>query len=193
MDKPQTSIPTHEDETLSILVSPNTNTLQIVNLSDYVSSRDEVAVLQKGLTFSPMAQLDKFVMVKDLYFFCRNLTLKMLYTRSPSLDVIEESERQIFQDLLKLLQENEGVKETGKPKFKRKSKVMPPLTLSPAIQTFYNVTCRDIMKLREDRNTARNALIKLQQNKMFVIKEADKGGNVVIWPVNMYLSVSTTK
>lgn len=97
----------------------------------------------------------------------------MLYTRSPSLEAIKESDRRILQDLIGLLQENEGTEVTGKPKFKRKSKVMPSLTLSPAILTFYNVMCRDIMKLREDRNAARNlsnpegqALHKFQQTKM---------------------------
>lgn len=50
------------------------------------------------------------------------------------------------------------------------------------------------MNLREDKCAARNlsksetlALRKLQNNTTFIIKESDKGGNVVVWPVNMYL------
>lgn len=53
--------------------------IQMINLSDYSLSPEE-GVLQKCLTFSPMARIDKFIMIKDLYFFCRNLTLTFLFS-----------------------------------------------------------------------------------------------------------------
>lgn len=55
-----------EDETASPIVSANDNVLQIINLSPYILNQDEISVLQKGLIFSPMKSLDKFIITKDL-------------------------------------------------------------------------------------------------------------------------------
>lgn len=76
VDHKQTHIPADEDEVPPELVSSNAKRLKIINLSDYTLSPEEETVLQKGLTFSPMEKLDKFTVVKDLYFFCRKLTFK---------------------------------------------------------------------------------------------------------------------
>lgn len=46
--------------------------LQMINLSTYTLSADDKSVLQKRLTFSPTCQLDKFMVIKDLYLFCSN-------------------------------------------------------------------------------------------------------------------------
>lgn len=91
---------TDENQENPITVSrPMSETLQIVNLSTYTLNEAEQSVLRRGLTFSPMLILDKFTLLKDLYFFCRNMTLKLLYSR-PNLPAgIEEDDRQIFQDL----------------------------------------------------------------------------------------------
>lgn len=70
----------------------------------------------------------------------------------------------------------------GKYKFKRRSTMMPPLNLSPAIQTFFNVTRRDIMALRTDVHAAKNL-----SNEEKTALRTLKGENVVIWPTNMYL------
>lgn len=96
-------------------------------------------------------------------------------------------------ELLGLLQENEGTELTSKSYFKPRSKSMPPLSLEPTFQTFFNVMAREIANLRMDRYAAQNltfpekmAIKQLKSNKEFVIKEADKGGNIVLWPIEKY-------
>lgn len=117
----------------------------------------------------------------------------MLYTRPPIPEDIGGCDQQICQDLLDLLQENEGIMGVGKPKFKPRSRAMPPLTLSPAVHTFFSIMCNEINQLGMNRNASQNitraeqlAITRLQNDRTFVIKEADKGGNVVVWPVKMY-------
>ncbi|XP_056411824.1 uncharacterized protein LOC130355563 isoform X2 [Hyla sarda] len=53
---------------------------------------------------------------------------------------------------------------------------------------------RDLMDLLEENQTGRNltreeqqAINDLKNNKDFLIKEADKGGNVVLWPLDKYI------
>ncbi|CAJ0933917.1 unnamed protein product [Ranitomeya imitator] len=57
--------------------------------------------------------LNKFILVKDLYLFCRQLTFKLLYHQPSVLDTFSDNERQVFRDLLELLQENEGSPSQG--------------------------------------------------------------------------------
>lgn len=81
--------------------------LQIINLSEYVLTDMELKVLQKGLTFSPMQPLDKFLLTKDIYLFCRQLMFKILYHRPSMADQLPADEQQIFRDLLDLMREGE--------------------------------------------------------------------------------------
>lgn len=105
-----------------------------------------------------------------------------------------ESDRQIFQDLLDLLHENEATDKPGnfplnKPYF------MPSLLLLPAIQVFFNTVYNDFCRLPTSQVYGQNltmgerrALKKLKSNQNFLIKEADKGGNVVLWPTNLFVA-----
>ncbi|CAJ0956764.1 unnamed protein product [Ranitomeya imitator] len=74
------------------------------------------------------------------------------------------------------------------------SQATPSLSLFPAVQIFFNHICRDIQTLRVDGNKNRNlspleqrALVGLQNNKEFLVREVDKGGNIVLWPNSLYL------
>lgn len=84
--------------------------------------------------------------------------------------------------------------QTSKSTFRPRSKFLPPFTLSPAIQTFFNVVKREIVELPINKFSNQNlsfqerqAIQSLGNNKLFTIKEADKGGNVVLWPIELYV------
>ncbi|XP_073406989.1 uncharacterized protein [Dendrobates tinctorius] len=168
--------------------------LQIINLSSYVLSDIEVSVLSKGLSFAPMGALDKFILTKDLYLFCRQLSFKMLYHQPSILDSLPQNERQAFIDLLDLLEENENPKKVSDKLWHLPSQATPSFALFPTIQIFYNLVSKDIAKLNTTSSQGENfgkkerlAVKKLKDNPSFVIKKADKGGNIVLWPIDMYL------
>ncbi|CAJ0933915.1 unnamed protein product [Ranitomeya imitator] len=134
----------------------------------------------------------------DLYLFCRQLTFKLLYHQPSVLDTFSDNERQVFRDLLELLQENEGSPSQGNFTRRLPSQATPSFSLFPAVQIFFDKACRDIEKLKLDPHKYNNiskdenrALQNLKKNKEFVIREADKGGNVVLWPHKLYLKEIT--
>lgn len=182
------------EDTAQILVSATCDTLLIINLSSYQLSTAETSVLQRGLTFSPACSLDKFLTTKDLFFFCRKLIFKLLYSQRTLPAEIAETDRQLFFELMELLAENEGNSSPNKFPLKRKSRAMPSLSLFPTVQVFFNTVANEIHSLQTnnigDRNLTyaeKQAIKALQDNSEFIIKEADKGGNIVLWPIEMYL------
>ncbi|XP_069612078.1 uncharacterized protein [Ranitomeya imitator] len=80
--------------------------LQVINLSEYKLTSVELSVLQRGLTFSPVHNIDKFTLVKDLYLFCRCLVLQVLHSRPQDRDGLDQTDQRVLQDLLQLLQED---------------------------------------------------------------------------------------
>lgn len=65
----------------------------------------------------------------------------------------------------------------------------------PAVQVFFDMVSNKIRKLSDTHwghdnitKEERLALQQLKKRKDLVIKEADKGGNVVIWPTDMYIN-----
>lgn len=90
----------------------NQDTLTIINLTTYELTSMEKQVLQKGLSFSPMATLDKFELIKDTYLFCRQLCFKLLYTQPAIMQEIALEDRGLFQDLLDLAQETDNLTDT---------------------------------------------------------------------------------
>ncbi|XP_069609775.1 uncharacterized protein [Ranitomeya imitator] len=140
-----------------------------------------------------MNGLDKFELTKDLYLFCRQLMFKILYHQPSLIDDLPDQDRQTFRDLLDLLTENESAQ--GRKRFggRLPSQATPKFTLCPAVQVFFETTCHDIRGLQLDKNTQNNltkeekvALSNLKKNDTLEIKEADKGGNIVLWPKDMY-------
>ncbi|XP_073415667.1 uncharacterized protein [Dendrobates tinctorius] len=167
--------------------------LRIINLSTYELSELEVNLLTKGLSFSPKNCLDKFELTKDLYLFCRQLTFKMLYHQPSLIDELPDQDRQVFRDLLDLLRENESDQSRRRFNGRLPSQATPKFSLFPVIQIFFDKTCRDIRGMKLDKHCQNNlsqderlALNKLKSNDLFEIKEADKSGNIVLWPQTMY-------
>ncbi|XP_077112516.1 uncharacterized protein LOC143767879 [Ranitomeya variabilis] len=81
--------------------------LQIINLSNHILSAHESSVLSKGLTFSPVPQMDKFTLIKDLFLFCRKIVLQVLHNKSYITPFSDQTEQRVFQDLMDLLHEGE--------------------------------------------------------------------------------------
>lgn len=89
--------------------SPMHQSLNIINLSDHVLPVDEIRVLEKGLTFCPVAHIDTFEAIKDVHLFVRNLLLKSLYTKKQSGEstIHTTMEVEAIESLITLLEENE--------------------------------------------------------------------------------------
>lgn len=141
-------------------------------------------VLQRGLTFSPMQPLDKFTLTKDIYLFCRQLMFKILCQLPSLADQLPSDEQQPFRNLLDLLRENEN--NLGKRNFiiHSYSQSTPPFTLCPTVLVFFYTVCREIHMTFQKMKIS---LKQLWENRSFIIKEADKGGNIVIWPIDLYV------
>ncbi|XP_073427280.1 uncharacterized protein [Dendrobates tinctorius] len=141
-----------------------------------------------------MNTLDKFTLVKDVYLFCRQLTFKLLYHHPSPVDNFPNVDRQVLRDLMDLLQENENTTSRRPFTSRLPSQSTPSLALFPAVHIFFMNVCRDIQNLPLDTLKNQNlskdeykALLDLQRNKDFLIREADKGGNIVLWPNSLYL------
>ncbi|CAJ0929934.1 unnamed protein product [Ranitomeya imitator] len=190
-------------EAIPQVISPNSDysgeynqmdTLQIINLSNYVLSPQEISVLSKGLTFSPVQYMDKFILIKDLFLFCIKIILQALHNRPQFTPFFDQTEQMVFQDLMDLLREGDEV--SGKSRFphRNKSRVSPPFSIVPAVKISFDMAKKDIEALPVKISTTANltplekgALSHLKTNCEFIIREADKGGNIVLWPHDMYL------
>ncbi|CAJ0946046.1 unnamed protein product [Ranitomeya imitator] len=123
----------------------------------------------------------------------KKLTFQVMYRRPDILQTISTDDRQTFQDLLELLEENEADPNRRKFPHRNKSLKAPSFSLIPAIKIFFEMVKRDIMampiRVSGPSNLSieeKRALMALQNNRDFIIKEADKGGNVVLWSTQHY-------
>ncbi|XP_073432248.1 putative uncharacterized protein C6orf183 [Dendrobates tinctorius] len=82
-----------------------TNGIQVVNLSSRVLNREELQVLQKGLTFVPSTDFDLFRSIKDLNLFLRKIMSEVY--RISSSDKIQFLEKQLDSQLSELKTEIE--------------------------------------------------------------------------------------
>ncbi|XP_077155826.1 uncharacterized protein LOC143818375 [Ranitomeya variabilis] len=116
-----------------------------------------------------------------------------MYKRPDILQTMPMDERSTFQDLLELLEENESGSTRRRFPGRNKSLKTPSFSLVPAIKIFFEMVKRDIQVMptwtRGTSNLSieeKRALSALQNNREFTIKEADKGGNVVLWSYQLY-------
>ncbi|XP_073527224.1 taste receptor type 2 member 40-like [Phyllobates terribilis] len=137
------------------------STLHVINLSVHILSPCETSILERSLTFSPTQSIDNFMLVKDLYLFCKRLVFQTIYRKLDMPLYLPEDKRQAFRDLLDL-QENK-------------------LTAAPAIKIFFDLVKKDIMDMPiralcpcNLTPTEKKALLSLKNNKCFLIKEAEK-------------------
>ncbi|XP_078541845.1 uncharacterized protein LOC144827386 [Lissotriton helveticus] len=143
----------------------------IVNLSQHVLTSDESSVLNKGLSFVPTSYPNQFNIRSDLTRFFRKIRLKYFFLNSPPLTATSVS----------------GLR--------------PPSTFTPkAHQTPHRILAYESMVMRDVMNVCatrsyvqhnitqgeRQALETLRNNKLLVIKPADKGGAIVLQDVQQY-------
>ncbi|XP_068094495.1 LOW QUALITY PROTEIN: NIPA-like protein 2 [Hyperolius riggenbachi] len=172
--------------------------------------QDALSLLGKGLSFSPVCGGDEFTVYHDLCFFLRRVAFKLMFGgKSESTAGGQEipkaqldlNDRALLRDLVSLKDEaeGEGVTEGGREVLnpnptgaKRKSKYMPPL--NHKLKTFRDLVQRDLHTVkwaplnRKDNLTRgeREALEKLKQRDKIIIRESDKGGNVVLLSAEYY-------
>ncbi|XP_053549739.1 uncharacterized protein LOC128641198 [Bombina bombina] len=130
----------------------------------YELNQEEKDVLNKGLSFIPTTYANEFDMLVDSYKFQRTLRLKEFFKDTP--------------------------KETDVASFELKKKsTFDPRSLQPSILTYSRLTSDEMREtVRKNKSNIRNnlskretqALKKLQENASIVIREADKGGALVI-------------
>ncbi|XP_077118764.1 uncharacterized protein LOC143774874 [Ranitomeya variabilis] len=167
--------------------------LEVINLSSHTLTGDQITVLQKGLTFSPTNNFDVFTATKDVYLFARKLILKKLYAKDGHESTSDKVEREAQQALEDLLSE-QTVKSTGTfpSNCYPRSTRFPPLSLCPAVEIFTRLVIEDFQKIPTRRqfdnltSKQRQALDELKNYDDIVIKPADKGGNIVLWPKTLY-------
>ncbi|XP_077123903.1 uncharacterized protein LOC143781279 [Ranitomeya variabilis] len=166
---------------------------QVINLSDHILTPKQEDLLQRGLTFSPAKSLDAFTAIKDVHLFARKLVLKRHFEKSTSDSQIDVADDQQVVDMLEsLLDEQNSTPVSGFPThLYSKSKNFPPLSTCPAIDVFVKMVSGDVEKLCTNKKFNKDpqineTIIEIQKWSDVTIKQADKGGNVVIWPNKLY-------
>ncbi|CAJ0917029.1 unnamed protein product [Ranitomeya imitator] len=170
--------------------------MKVINLSKYVLTDSQIGLLEKGLTFSPSSLLDPFTAIKDLNLFARKIILKKLHFKPTGCDqtvstTIEDSE---VVEILESLEAEQQEASIVPSKLFVKSKNFPALNLCPAVEVFTRLVSNEIHTMAKSQRyrdnltkEARLALDQLKNLEDVVYKPADKGGNLVVWPVDMYV------
>lgn len=178
-----------------VTTAPRTD-MKVVNLSDYELTPNHISLLQKGLSFSPVSNMDEFTVYKDIVLFLRKVFLKSLYTESdiPTDTTMSPNtdDEQALEILNSLLLESDGLTQSDAPIRRRanlqiRSQKMPPLSKNKWLQIFLELVQTDLervdwsQKITDNLTTdERQVLTDLQEQSNIVIKKSDKGGNVVL-------------
>ncbi|XP_078510443.1 uncharacterized protein LOC144770079 [Lissotriton helveticus] len=143
----------------------------IFNLSKKVLTSDEESMLAKGLSFVPSKRTDFVKMKSEFIEFCRKLRLTLFFREAPS---------------------NQPMEVTG---LRNKSIFCPPASKVPKnLLTFEKSVLSAISAMEKERkyvkyNTTKaqmTALNNLKTDSTVIIKQADKGGAIVVWDINDY-------
>lgn len=152
----------------------------MINLSSRALSAEETAVLSKGLSFVPSKHTDPFMTKIELFKFFRSVKLRAFFTTNPA-PPAPPREPTAPQD------------NSPKSHFRPKSTFMPHV-LNPSVQTFCRLVDQDVSKQLEKpqhfypnlSHSERAALRTLSEDDTIVIKNADKGGGIVLQDKEAY-------
>ena len=142
----------------------------IYNMGNFPLSNDEITVLNRGLSFVIAPEEIRYQTIFDaLSDFKRRMFLHYHFFINPT-----NSEKQIF---------------------RKKSSWQPPKHNQKSLEQYINNITIDIDTLLLDpfenipnlKKTERDALDSLKNNNDFIIKPADKGGKIVLWPTHEYI------
>ncbi|XP_063805763.1 uncharacterized protein LOC134984051 [Pseudophryne corroboree] len=176
----------------------------IFNLSSRQLTDNEIAVLNKGLKFSPSTPPNIFNLFVELNRFVRNLCRKKYFAKQALLKnrdtaspiVLDGEDEGALEILTALLGEN-SEDTPSKPqklfdinKLKNKSEFYPIKTKGSSIESFYKTTleefknlCSKTQKTQKTENLnkwEKQAIYRLTKDSTIVIKQADKGGGGLI-------------
>ncbi|CAJ0963058.1 unnamed protein product [Ranitomeya imitator] len=170
---------------------PGKTSNTVINISSYTLNPAELTVLQRGLSFCPTPQWDKFKLSQDLQHFFRNLRLKTHFglLQDPSHNRIPTS---VGDPIPALSIVNLGLRNT--------SSFNPPHNYH-ATKAYIELIQKDIDRIFEQHQTGnlptynnispvekKQALNSLRNNKSITIKPADKGGAIVVQNTMDYIS-----
>ena len=144
----------------------------IVNLGTTALTEGETKLLQKGLSFVPTpARIPQEDIIKSLNEFIRRMKLQFHFFHHPT-------------------HKNNGP-------FKIASTWVPPGDTFPPLQEYFDAITEDIKNHIDNVSAAGSsnlslietkAIETLAKQKEIIIQRADKGGAIVLWPIQLYLT-----
>lgn len=126
---------------------------KVVNLSSFPLELRHVQLLQRGMSFSPVSNMEEFTVYKDVVLFLRKVFFRSLYQQddreteiNPQPDLDDQHALAILNSLL---EENEGTQANSPTSIRRanlniKSTKMPPLNKNRWLNIFLEVVQRDL-------------------------------------------------
>lgn len=140
---------------------------KIINLSNKEISYTEIKLLQRGLKFTPTPNVNTTQLREDIQEFCRKLKLRELFADKHT--------------------DDESI-------VKNRSTFIPPKGREIDLDNYVeHLTTFPLTQKNDDKGVNSNLTIKekrsidtLQRDTDIIIKEADKGGAIVIMDINYY-------
>uniref|UniRef100_A0A8C5N1S5 Reverse transcriptase domain-containing protein n=1 Tax=Leptobrachium leishanense TaxID=445787 RepID=A0A8C5N1S5_9ANUR len=171
----------------------------VINLSNFQLNEAHLSVLNKGLSFVPVSNLDKFEWTKDIHLFVRKLALHKVHKTKDEQRLksmgLEISDLPCLRILTGLLEEQETNQESL-TNVHIKSRFTPNFKEFGNLEMFCNLVCAEIDQLNDSdvlmsisdnlTHVERKSLKELESDKSLIIKQSDKGGNVVLMSIDFY-------
>uniref|UniRef100_A0A8C5LPP9 Reverse transcriptase domain-containing protein n=1 Tax=Leptobrachium leishanense TaxID=445787 RepID=A0A8C5LPP9_9ANUR len=173
----------------------------IVNLSAFHLLPRHRSLLQKGLSFVPTPHFNKFGWIKDLNLFARRLALHIFMEKKKEREAknlgVSSEDYIHLENLLALLDECPPDSANFLIKFKQKTRFTPSFSDFSNLEVFVNLVTSEIESIKNkdltwESNLSKSeqlALKELQDVRNIVIKQSDKGGNLVIMDRNDYIAM----
>ena len=155
----------------NIIQKSLTNIDNIYNMGNFSLTPNQITVLNKGMSFVGAPEgVSESEICRALDDFERRMLIHFHFHAHPI--------------------------QTGTHPFRKPSNWQPPICKNKVLQDFFQKNRKDILNLIQ--NPTENppnlnpdeilALKELKNNKSFIIKPADKGGKIVLWPTQDYLN-----
>lgn len=137
-------------------VANGSNDMKVINLSDLVLTPDHIKLLKKGMTFSPVTNIDEFTVFKDITLFLRKIFFRSLYTNTDNaFDPIESigvEDQKVLDILNSLLDEIDMPDEEPSTlircaNLRIRSQKMPPLSKNKWLNLFLDMVQTDLEKI----------------------------------------------
>uniref|UniRef100_A0A8C5LSW4 Uncharacterized protein n=1 Tax=Leptobrachium leishanense TaxID=445787 RepID=A0A8C5LSW4_9ANUR len=182
-------------------VVTNLSLNSIINLSSFNLLPRHRSLLEKGLSFVPTPHFNKFGWIKDLNLFARRLALHLFMEKKKEREAknlgVSSEDYVHLENLLALLDECPPDSVNFSKKFKQKTKFTPSFSDFSNLEVFVNLVTSEIESIRnKDLQWESNlsqaeqlALKELQDVRNIVIKQSDKGGNLVIMDRDEYVAM----